>query len=127
MKMKVKEGSGLFFFNKDIEGWKTGAEKVLCDKKGILYLIDSETAAETEMEILFMYTQLLYNGYYSDGIARIGEDIGLMHAFLGPERETYVSFRRMNELYDIELYDKYADYIAREGEDMVRNSEAIKI
>ncbi|MCR4669389.1 MAG: hypothetical protein K5774_08505, partial [Clostridia bacterium] len=59
--------------------------------------------------------------------AKIGGDIGLMHAFVGPERETYVSFRVMNELYDIELYDRYVDFITAEGEDMVRNSEAIKI
>lgn len=125
--MKVKADYRLFFFNKDINGWKAEAEKVLCDKRGTLYLIDSETTVETEMEILFMYTQLLYNGYYSDGIAKIGEDMGLMHAYLGPESETYASFRLMNELYDIELYDKYVDHITREGDEMVLNSEALRI
>ena len=123
----MAENGRIFFLNKDIDSWREKTEKVLCEKTGTLHLIDSVTIREAEMEILFMYTQLIYNGYYSDGIAKIGGDIGLMHAFVGPERETYVSFRVMNELYDIELYDKYVDYITAEGDDMVLNSEACKI
>ncbi len=114
-------------FNETIDNWKENAEQVLCEKKGVLHLIDAETLLPVEMEILFMYTQLLYNGYYSDGIAKVGDDIGLIHVFLGPRKETYASFKPANELYDIELYDRVANRIREEGEEMVRNSEALEI
>ena len=100
---------------------------IICEHQtGILHLIESETNEEMDMEILFLFTQLIYTGYYCDGIARIGDTMGIVHIFDGTP-ESYVQFYPNNALHDKEKYDQAVRNITEAGEDDIRNTEAIRV
>ena len=107
--------------------WKETAAQVLETRHGTLYLIDPETLEEVEMEIKFMYTQLIPEGYYCDGIAEVKGRLGYVHLFLGRLSETYVRFVESDLLYEKEVYDWAVRRITEIGDDMVLNSDAIKL
>ena len=119
--------SKIYRFNTSNKKWREIAAEVLTEKKGTLHLIDTETQEETDMVIRFMYTQLIPEGYYCDGIAEVNGKLGYVHLFLGRLVETYARFKEYDLLNLENIYDDAVRTITAIGDDMVRNSDAIKL
>ena len=119
--------SKIYHFNTSNKKWREIAAEVLTEKKGTLHLIDTETQEETDMVIRFMYTQLIPEGFYCDGIAEINGNLGYVHLFLGRLSETFARFVEIDQLNQEDIYNEIVRQITENGDEMVRNSDAIKL
>lgn len=108
--------------NDKIENWEAIAKKALDETNGTLFLVDEESGEEVEAQIIFLYSTLIYSGYNSRGIVKIGKDIG--NAFVDSWGNLF--FRINNGLSDMYSYNEMIKVIVEDLDDDCRYSEAIR-
>lgn len=115
-----------YYFNENIDDWKRIAKDTLDEEEGKLYLIDADTNEEIEAEILFLYSTLIYTGYYCRGIAKISDKIGTVFVGLFVD-SNQVLFKEDKCLLESSYFDETVQNIVEDLRDDCWNTEAIHV
>ena len=107
--------------NDKIENWEAIANKALGEMNGTLFLIDEKSGEEVEAQIIFLYSTLIYSGYNSRGIVKIGKDIGSV--FVNSKGNLFLHID--NGLSDMSFYNEKIQEIVEDLDEDCRYSEAI--
>lgn len=124
--MESSNNGRRFGFNETIDGWKDSTEKVLREATGTLHLVDVATGESVEAKIMFLYSTLLYSGFFCKGIIMIDENLG--YAGISFDlNDRSVLFIENNSLRDKELFNDMVRSIVDDLDDDCRYSEAIHV